>query len=267
VVQESMAAHRVLQITDTHLRPDAGSTLLGVDTAESLLAVLRQALAEHAPDAILATGDLAHDDTTGLAYERYLQLVRGLFAGPLLHLPGNHDYQAPMDAALQPVAELKLGNWEVIGFDTHADGRVEAEFGAADLGHLRSRLAAATADHVLLACHHPPLEVGCPWLDPHRISRGRELLESCSADGRVRGLVFGHVHQEVSARFGPLAVLGTPSTCFQFAPGTARFTIDVSPRSGSPGYRWLELHADGSLRTEVRRLEGHPLNIDLSDGS
>jgi 3',5'-cyclic-AMP phosphodiesterase len=262
-----MSAQRVLQITDTHLRPDPGATLLGVDTADSLRAVLEHALGEHAPDAILATGDLAHDDATGVAYERFLQLVRALYAGPVLHLPGNHDYQAPMDAALQPSTELRLGNWEIIGFDTHADGRVEARFGAADLDRLAARLAATAADHVLLACHHPPLDVGCAWLDPHRIGGGRELLESCAAHGRVRGLVFGHVHQEVSARFGPLAVLGTPSTCFQFAPGTARFTIDRSPLTGLPGYRWLELSADGSLHSAVRRLEGYALNIDLSDGS
>ncbi len=52
---------RVLHITDTHLRATAGATLLGVDTAASLAAVLHRAFSEHAPDAVLASGDLAHD--------------------------------------------------------------------------------------------------------------------------------------------------------------------------------------------------------------
>ena len=68
----------ILQITDLHLLPDADSRLLGVDTAASLDAVLRAALAEHAADALLVTGDIAHEPTSatyararGLIEERY----------------------------------------------------------------------------------------------------------------------------------------------------------------------------------------------------
>jgi 3',5'-cyclic-AMP phosphodiesterase len=266
-VQASISPYRVLQITDTHLCPEPGATLLGVDTTDSLRAVLEQALAEGEPDVVLATGDLAHDDRSGAAYERFDALVRSRFAGPIVHLAGNHDYQAPLAAVLAPLSQLRLGDWEIIGFDTHADGQVEARFDAAHRARLVARIGASAARHILLACHHPPVEVGCPWLDPHRIREGRELLESCAAHDRVRGLVFGHVHQEVTARFGHLAVLGTPSTCFQFEPHAPRFAIDRSPRSGQPGYRWLELHADGGLRSEVRRVERYALSIDTSERS
>jgi 3',5'-cyclic-AMP phosphodiesterase len=262
-----MSPKRVLQITDTHLRPAAGLTLLGVDTGDTLRRVMEQALAEHAPDAILATGDLAHDDPTGASYRRFQDLVTGLFPGPVLHLPGNHDFAQPMSALLRPLANLRLGGWDLIGFDTHQDGRVEGGLEDIEWRALKARLAATDSEHVLLACHHAPLDIDCPWLDQHRIPDGRQLLEFCAAHGRVRGLVFGHVHQEVDASFGPVAVLGTPSTCFQFEPRSPRFAIDRSARSGLPGYRWLELHADGSLLSEVRRLDGYALNIDLSDGS
>ncbi|MFU8817118.1 MAG: metallophosphoesterase, partial [Pseudomonadales bacterium] len=91
-----------MQITDTHLLPEAGATLIGVDTADSLQAVLQQALAEHTPDAILATGDLVHDDPTGAGYQRFRRLVGGLYGGPILHLPGNHDLDRPMAPLLRP---------------------------------------------------------------------------------------------------------------------------------------------------------------------
>jgi Icc protein len=55
--------------------------------------------------------------------------------------------------------------------------------------------------------------------------------------------------------------MGTPSTCFQFAPHSATFAID----DAGPGYRWLELHADGSLESRVGRASGFALNIDLKD--
>jgi 3',5'-cyclic-AMP phosphodiesterase len=261
-----MSPLRVLQITDTHLRPDTGATLLGIDTAESLCAVLDQALGEHTPELILATGDLAHDDATGVGYRRFLDLVRERYHGPILHTPGNHDFREPMLAAFDRQVVLRLGGWDVITFDTHEDGRVEASPETAEWRRLEGRLAASDAEHVLLACHHPPIDIGCAWLDRHRIPDGAALLELCRAH-RVRGLVFGHVHQEVTERSGAVAVLGTPSTCFQFQPQSQAFAIDRSERTGRPGYRWLELHADGTLTSVVGRVEGHTLNIDLSDGS
>jgi Icc protein len=73
------------------------------------------------------------------------------------------------------------------------------------------------------------------------------------------------VHQQVDVVHHGLALLATPSTCFQFEPGSRRFAIDRSADSGRPGYRWLELHADGRVRTEVGRCD-LTLNIDLTDG-
>ncbi|MEP2615770.1 metallophosphoesterase, partial [Marinobacter alexandrii] len=53
---------RVLQLTDPHLMADANGELLGVNTRDSLDAVIAQAIKTHGqPDLILATGDLAQD--------------------------------------------------------------------------------------------------------------------------------------------------------------------------------------------------------------
>jgi Icc protein len=46
---------------------------------------------------------------------------------------------------------------------------------------------------------------------------------------------------------GTVRVMTTPSTCVQFAPGSAKFAIDPRP----PGYRRLTLHADGRIETEA----------------
>ncbi|MDH4040844.1 MAG: phosphodiesterase, partial [Gammaproteobacteria bacterium] len=53
-----------------------------------------------------------------------------------------------------------------------------------------------------------------------------------------------------------------PSTCVQFAPGSAGFKADAE----SPGYRWLDLHEDGSLHTGVSRVLGTSFKVDLDSG-
>lgn len=273
------APARLLHITDCHLLPEPGCRLLGVDTAATLAAVLAQALRESRPDAILATGDLGHEGLEA-TYRRFLELVRSRFDGPMLCVPGNHDAGEPFAAVLGRERSLTLDRWQVIGFDTHEDDRPGARLPDGSRHDLLGRIGGAGDRHLLLACHHPPLPVGCPWLDKDCIPDGPELLDSCAAasasgaavdgvplTGHLHGLVCGHVHQVLEARHGPMDVLATPSTCFQFEPRSARFSIDRSAASGMPGYRWLSLEADGRVRSEVRRLQGAPLNIDLSEVS
>ncbi len=255
---------KVLQITDSHLRPRSGQSLLGVDTAESLRAVLAQAFSEGKPELVVASGDLAHDPEVE-SYRRFQAVLRDFHQGATLYLSGNHDLSAPLVETLPGPDAMALGDWEVVGFDSHADHQPEAELSAADLAALQDRVARSAARHLLLVCHHPPVDVGCPWLDKDRIKNGGELLEWLAENTRVRGVVFGHVHQVVERQHKGIAVLGTPSTCFQFAPGSARFAIDEATGSRQPGYRWLELQADGSIVSVVGRVADYPLSIDLSD--
>ena len=259
-----MPTFRVLQITDTHLRSRDDQRLLGVDTADTLRAVLAQAFAEATPDLLVASGDLAHDPEPE-SYRRFLALLGEFHQGATVCLPGNHDRLEPLARILRSPEGMRLGDWEVLGFDSHADDRPEAEFSAADRAALETRMRASTASYLLLVCHHPPLDVGCPWLDKDRIQSGGELLDWLAGDTRVRAMAFGHVHQVVESRHGDIVLLGSPSSCFQFAPGSDRFTIDQSAGSRQPGYRWLDLRDDGTIVSEVRRVLDYPLNIDLSN--
>jgi Icc protein len=42
-------------------------------------------------------------------------------------------------------------------------------------------------------------------------------------------------------------IIGTPSTCRQFKPGSDKFAVDERP----PAYRRIYLHADGQFETEL----------------
>ncbi|MCZ6641499.1 MAG: metallophosphoesterase [Gammaproteobacteria bacterium] len=249
----------VLQITDCHLLSETGKRLLGVDTEDSLRAVLSQAVSEVTPDVLLVTGDIAHDPSLD-TYSRFTALVREYFSGPMLCIPGNHDLWTPMRSLLSEPSRMDLGGWRLIGMDTHVDDDVAAHLRASDEELLREACATADGTHLLIACHHPPISLECSWIDKHRIPDGDALLGWLSEHTCVKGMVFGHAHQTVDASFKHITLMGTPSSCFQFAPHTERFTIDTA----MPGYRWLYLADDGSIRTDVRRVEDYPLHIDLS---
>ncbi len=254
----------VLHITDCHLLAEPDGCLLDTDTAATLDAVLACALRQHRPDLLLATGDLAHD-CGAAGYERFARIVRARYPGPVLALPGNHDFGAALRDTLGahgmivPAPELaatSVAGWQIIGLDSHEDHAPGARIGDAAIAALRAQLAAADGP-VLLALHHPLVPVGTPWLDKDCPAGGASLLEWLAEQSPVRGIVYGHVHQQVTDTAGPCAVLGTPSTCFQFAPGSQRFALDAR----APGWRWLFLAepgagADGAaaLETQVVRL-------------
>lgn len=255
----------ILHITDCHLFPAAAATLLGVCVRESLGAVLRSACATRTPDAVLATGDLAQRPSAA-TYALFLAAVREHFRGPLLCVPGNHDHGEPFAKAL-PTADLRVGGWRLLGVDTHADDVVGGTVAEAEL----ARLAAALDGDgpALVAGHHCPVPIGCPWLDEHRIDNGAALLavlgDAATQPRRgARAYAFGHIHQPFErpgGDAGGVALFGTPSTCFQFAQRTPTFGID----NARPGYRWLTLDADGTVGTRVERAWDYPLRIDLTD--
>ena len=255
---ETLATHRsrdsreppklhVLQITDCHLFPSAATKLLGVPTSDSLAAVLAAACRERAPDAVLATGDIAQEPSAE-TYRLFLATLRRYTAAPLLCVPGNHDHGATFAAEL-PTADLQLGGWRLVGIDTHIDDVVGGSVAAAEV----ERVAGLPPGPTLVAGHHCPVATGCPWLDAHRIDNGAELIDALGTSSAT-AYVFGHIHQPFAQRVAAgerdLALYGTPSTCYQFAPGAPSFAID----DANPGYRWLTLGASG-IETAVRRAD------------
>ncbi|MBT8148658.1 MAG: phosphodiesterase, partial [Gammaproteobacteria bacterium] len=72
-----------------------------------------------------------------------------------------------------------------------------------------------------------------------------------------------HVHQEFNgtdARVPGAQLIASPSTCIQFAPHSDDFKLDTL----MPGYRWLDLHADGRITTGVSRVRDAELSMDLA---
>jgi 3',5'-cyclic-AMP phosphodiesterase len=244
---------RVLQLTDLHLTGKAGEALLGIDTQASFERVLRGAFAGAVPDLVLLTGDLAHHPEPSV-YARVIDTLAHFHRGRWLWTPGNHDLAAPMAETLATfgieavrVRHATVGAWAFYMLDTHADDQTGGRLDDGEMAGLDAFLAASHAQHLMIAGHHPLATVGAPWLDADRVEDADRLLLRLEDDGRIRLFVSGHVHQRSESWHDGVRLLTTPSTCFQFAPGSESFTTDTRP----PGWRWFELSSDGSYRTDV----------------
>jgi Icc protein len=101
--------------------------------------------------------------------------------------------------------------------------------------------------HVLVCLHHQPVNIGSAWLDGIGLAGADTFMQQVSATSNLRGVVWGHIHQEFESRSAGVHLLAAPSTCHQFVAGQDDFGMHL----GRSGYRTLELHPDGRIETQV----------------
>ncbi len=248
---------RLIQITDSHLFATADERLLDLNTRLSFAAVLALAL-EHAEPAaaLVMTGDLVHDESA--AGYAYLAQTLDTVGCPCFCIPGNHDRRGLMEtwlgeAAIESVAERRLGNWKLIFLDSTQPGEDGGRLTPRQVAQVETLLQ-RNPGPTLVFLHQHPIAVGSDWIDAIDVANGSELLAVCDRHPQVKAIVCGHIHQEFASVRGHYQVLGAPSTCFQFRPRSPAFALDAR----TPGYRELRLHADGRLDTWVVRLAEYP---------
>ena len=252
---------RIIQITDCHLFASKQAQLVGLTTQVSFDAVLSQIKQDKIEaDLILVTGDLSQDGSDA-AYQRCFKALAE-FAVPQIWIPGNHDQRAPMErlAASAMVSVKQFAHWQIVALDSHIEGKVPGYLGAKELSILKASLKQHPEKFTLVTCHHPPIKIGSAWLDSQRLKNGDELLKIMTSHTKETVLLWGHIHQQWDEQRDHLRLLATPSTCFQFLPKSADYCLDTL----APGYRYLELHADGRVDTHVRRLDHFQFTPDYS---
>ncbi|MDX8409665.1 MAG: metallophosphoesterase [Mariprofundales bacterium] len=259
----------LLHLTDMHLYTDDKQELKGVRTLASFRAVKSLAWQSFPnPDMVLLGGDLAQDDLTST----YRQLGDDLhgWCDTVRFTPGNHFRPSAMARTLFPALAIPpmeqsvvtLGAWQVVPLNSHdAQASPRGLLGDSELQRLESLLQASKAEHLLLALHHHPIAVDCPWMDAMMLEGADRLWELIEASGRVRAVLFGHTHQEVDSDHDGVRLLGTPATSIQFKPKTISFELDAQ----SPGFRSLQLQDDGTIQTTVHRVHGFLPDLDDSE--
>jgi len=254
----------ILQITDMHLYANRDDCLLGLNTDDTFEAIVEDAAASGlSADLILATGDLVHDGSAA-GYQRVFEKL-GRFGVPVYCLAGNHDeaetLKQSLNTGLLRYTDHTLEhNWQIVFLDSTLPDSEGGHLGEAELATLRTRLEAAPGLHTLVCLHHQPVNIGSRWLDTMAVDNPEDFFAIVDQHPQVRGILWGHVHQEFDQVRNDVRLLSSPSTCIQFLPGSDDFAVEDI----APGYRWLTLHADGRIRTGIKRLSEVPGTLDLA---
>ena len=196
------------------------------------------------------SGDIIHDDSAA-AYDHFIDLLTPLGI-PVHCLPGNHDVRELMRAALQEppfhyCETVRSGDWLIVSLDSCVSGQAGGRIATEELERMDHEIGEADAQHVMVCLHHPPVLMESRWLDAVGLENRNDFLERVAASGKVRLVIFGHVHQPYDADHDGIRILGTPSTCRQFAPKRTLFGVDDQP----PAYRRIQLHEDGNFEHQL----------------
>ena len=246
----------ILQITDPHLMSDRQGMLRRVPTAETLAAVLEEAR-DRCPDpaCIVWTGDLSQEES--VAGYRLLRELAGDWIDRSHAIPGNHDDRQALrevfpeieGAGDEPVSfRIQLGGWQLVGLDTHIPGDAAGALSAEQLDQLQDWLATDPGRPTLVFMHHPPIPVGCTWLDTIGLRYPGPFEKLLSRNPGVRGVFCGHVHHVHEGNLAGARVFTAPSAAFQFKEDSPVVTFDMVP----PGFRLITLD-NKEFTTEVFR--------------
>lgn len=245
---------KIVQFTDPHIYADETELLARLNTRASFLATRDKALAEAGDcDLILVTGDLA----AAAEGPAYLWLVEQLavFNVPIFCLPGNHD----LGTVMEPIVSAAgwkfggnhiLGAWHLVLLDTCVPDAAHGQLSAAELSRLDKKLAQHPAVPSLVCLHHHPVPMVSAWMDTMQLTNSANFWSIVEKHPQVRGVLWGHVHQNFDAYQRGIRLLATPSTCVQFAARSTKFAIDPL----APGFRCLALFANGEIDTDIVRI-------------
>ncbi len=214
----------IAQISDSHL------TATG-ETAEARCANLRACIAhinalQPAPDIVVHTGDLTHDDLAS-EYAMAMDIMSALKV-PLYFIPGNRDdstHMRELFGAQFPITDssphfcytIKEHPVQLIALDTTSETSGLGHFCQARADFLKNALEENrnTPDKpALIVMHHPPYDaLEAP--EPYQFQfEDRAMTEKfgqivAGHEGRVR-IICGHIHRNTSGTIG--GVLGSSMT-------------------------------------------------------
>ena len=251
-----------VHIGDTHIHSDPAYTL---DYAEITPFAGAKALVEHlnnlpfTPDLVLHTGDVAYYPDPE-AYTTCKEIL-GKIKYPTYYVVGNHDdgialcrYLQPKQANFQPrtYGDFEINGVQIVFLDSN--GPVEPPAGymvEEQIAWLRKICSARDSRPLIIAVHHNLLPVGIPWLDTYmRTANGEQVHAAIlPARDRLRGVFFGHLHQNVDVMQDGILYSSVASSWFQLEayPGLIETTPD---RGAELGYSVVTITAQ---QTFIRR--------------
>ena len=242
---------RITVIADPHLADDPAETQ-GVDTKANFARAVRR-VRELGPDHVVLLGDYSARAPRRRDVAWACSRMR-LADVPFSAVAGNHD-----DA--RHVAEVCGSDAMLVGeraYYRRDFGATRALFLDTSRGYLeRDQLdwlalnVEGARDTTLVFMHHPPIEMGVPFMDrAHALRDDGGAVANILFGGSTPVLVFsGHYHTARTTQVGVHAVHLCPSTYYQLDPAREEFAVSHA----MPGLRHVEL-LPGQVRTHVEFL-------------
>lgn len=245
----------IAQITDLHLHADPQHpNLARFDRVLAHLIAMQPR-----PDLLVLSGDLADDGA--LDSYRHLQAALERWPGPVRLALGNHDSRTHFrtvfgdshvaDGFVQGRSEFD--GLQVVVLDSLEEGRHGGAFCEARARWLENAVREGGDAPLLLFMHHPPVDVGIPWIDPGPGQAWIARLDAALQGANLTAICTGHVHLGGVFRWRGRQVVTCPSSSsdlsLEFAPMIAA-QPDGRPlvEQGEPAFA-LHRWRDGELAT------------------
>ncbi|GLR64226.1 metallophosphoesterase [Marinospirillum insulare] len=245
--QKQPNTFRLVQLTDLHLLAGPKEKYRGKNTRASFLKSLKLA-GRLNPDLLLLTGDLAEDQQEATYTWLYQQLEASGLAWQWL--AGNHDQPAVM-AKFSPVNfHQQTQDWQLLGLNSHLAGATQGRLDKQQLRLIEQALN--NPKPLLIALHHPPVEVGSQWKDALALQNAEDFWELLKDQPQAKLVVFGHVHQAFSCYKHHSLNLATPATSIQFTANTNKFSVNASAPAA---LRLIRLKPEGQFSSRLIHYE------------
>lgn len=202
---------RIVHLSDTHIAHDRPERAADLEACVAWIAAQEQP-----PDAVVHTGDIAHNGR--IEEYRIARTLLDRLPMPYFVLPGNRDDRRNLAAVFADGRHIRpdMGfvQYAVEDFparlivaDSLNEGSNRGRLCADRLGHIRRMLEADASRPACLFLHHPPFEVAVgphprhfdPWAEAEAL--GAELRRH----GHLTGIYCGHVHRAFESAVGGIA--------------------------------------------------------------
>lgn len=213
---------KFIHMTDLHL-PSPGAMLFGLDPFERAGRCLDDIARWHADaEFCVISGDLA-EKGGGDAYRWLAERLKG-FPLRTIVMIGNHDDREALCAAFPEArrdgagflqSALSTSQGTFLFLDTYKGEGSAGTYCAVRREWLDGQLRAARGRPVWMFMHHPPFEVGMPYMDRIRMEEPDAFAEVLSGHTNIRHIFFGHIHRACYVNWNGISCTSLPGTNHQ----------------------------------------------------
>ena len=229
-----------IQISDSHI--DDNKLVMGVDSQANLSTIV-STISKHYYDALLISGDLAHNGTLE-SYQKLRKILNPIEA-KIYVLPGNHDDLSNLSQIFNQssLCNFIIGCWEVITIDSVQVGKVSGRLTDEQLHSLSQQISSSSAKYIALCLHHPPVSMQSDWDDEMSLENPEDLFAVFDQFDNIKAIMWGHSHQCSESNRNGVKLFSCPSTALQY--------------DGQPviGYNHYTLNDDGEIYCKTQWLE------------